>query len=207
MEEGELFRQRIIIVVILLLILGPIFLYVYLERGSEGFIDWFFNGIIGLMFTGFMIMFVLPQFEKLYHKLFKKQTMEVAGTSWAGPAIDLNPEHPLVDRMYYAIYFREDGTFQFTPYLKYDKAMNHHSRHFKPQVQNWMKSDPSITPEQVYAKYKWKQDGNLVQLSFNDGFMIWEGSIDNGVMSGSQRNDNGYEGIFSLEYRLTEGPF
>ena len=73
MEEGELFRQRIIIVVILLLILGPIFLYVYLERGSEGFIDWFFNGIIGLMFTGFMIMFVLPQFEKLYHKLFKKQ--------------------------------------------------------------------------------------------------------------------------------------
>ena len=62
MEEGELFRQRIIIVVILLLILGPIFLYVYLERGSEGFIDWFFNGIIGLMFTGFMIMFVLPIF-------------------------------------------------------------------------------------------------------------------------------------------------
>ena len=72
MEDGELFRLRIIVVVILLLIIGPIFLYVFLERGSEGFIDWFFNGIIGLMFTGFLILFVIPQIEKLYHKLFNK---------------------------------------------------------------------------------------------------------------------------------------
>ena len=140
--------------------------------------------------------------------------MEVAGTSWAGPCIDLNPsENSLVDRMYYAIYFREDGTFQFTYYLEYDEAMNHHSqhfqpqverrfndsRHFQPQVERDMKSDPSITPEQVYAKYKWKQDGNLVQLSFNDGARIWEGSIDNGVMSGSDRNYSDREGTFSLE--------
>ena len=72
MEDGELFRLRIIVVVILLLIIGPIFLYVFLERGSEGFIDWFFNGIIGLMSTGFLILFVIPQIEKLYHKLFNK---------------------------------------------------------------------------------------------------------------------------------------
>ena len=72
MVDGELFRLRIIVVVILLLIIGPIFLYVFLERGSEGFIDWFFNGIIGLMSTGFLILFVIPQIEKLYHKLFNK---------------------------------------------------------------------------------------------------------------------------------------
>lgn len=140
--------------------------------------------------------------------------MEVAGTSWAGPSIDLNPsENSLVDRMHYAIYFREDGTFQWTPYLHAHEAMDHHirhfepqverrlndGRHFKPQVEREMKSDSSITPEQVYAKYKWKQDGNLVQLSFNDGFLLWEGSIDNGVMSGSERNDRGHEGTFSLE--------
>ena len=71
-EENEgwaMFRRAIIVVAILLLILGPIFLYVFLERGSEGFIDWFFNGIIGLMFTGFLILFVIPQIEKLYYKL------------------------------------------------------------------------------------------------------------------------------------------
>tara|TARA_B100001250_G_scaffold380581_1_gene372134 strand:- start:456 stop:710 length:255 start_codon:yes stop_codon:yes gene_type:complete len=78
-EENEgwaMFRRAIIVVAILLLILGPIFLYVFLERGSEGFIDWFFNGIIGLMFTGFLILFVIPQIEKLYHKLhdlFRRQ--------------------------------------------------------------------------------------------------------------------------------------
>ena len=72
MEDGELFRQRIIVVAILLLIIGPILLYVFLERGAEGFTDWFFNGIIGLMSTGFLILFVIPQIEKLYHKVFKK---------------------------------------------------------------------------------------------------------------------------------------
>lgn len=78
-EENEgwaMFRRAIIVVAILLLILGPIFLYVFLERGSEGFIDWFFNGIIGLMFTGFLILFVIPQIEKLYYKLhdlFRRQ--------------------------------------------------------------------------------------------------------------------------------------
>ena len=78
-EENEgwaMFRRAIIVVAILLLILGPIFLYVFLERGSEGFIDWFFNGIIGLMFTGFLILCVIPQIEKLYdklHDLFRRQ--------------------------------------------------------------------------------------------------------------------------------------
>ena len=62
MEDDELFRQRIIIVAILLLIIGPIFLYVYLERGAEDFTDWFFNGIIGLMFTGFIFIFIPTQF-------------------------------------------------------------------------------------------------------------------------------------------------
>ena len=72
MEDYELFRQRIIVLVILLLIIGPIFLYVYLDRGVEGFTDWFFNGIIGLMFTGFIFIFIPTQFGKLYHKLFNK---------------------------------------------------------------------------------------------------------------------------------------
>lgn len=73
-EDGrwEMFRRVIIVLAILLLVLTPIFLYIYLERGSEGFTDWFFNGIIGLMFTGFLVMFVIPQFEKLYHKLYDK---------------------------------------------------------------------------------------------------------------------------------------
>ena len=73
-EDGrwEMFRRVIIVLAILLLILAPIFLYIYLERGSEGFTDWFFNGIIGLMVTGFLVMFVIPQFEKLYHKLYDK---------------------------------------------------------------------------------------------------------------------------------------
>ena len=73
MEDYELFRQRIIVLVILLLIIGPIFLYVYLDRGAEGFTDWFFNGIIGLMFTGFIFIFIPTQFRKLYHKLFKNK--------------------------------------------------------------------------------------------------------------------------------------
>lgn len=73
-EDGrwEMFRRVIIVLAILLLILTPIFLYIYLERGSEGFTDWFFNGITGLMVTGFLVMFVIPQFEKLYHKLYDK---------------------------------------------------------------------------------------------------------------------------------------
>jgi len=73
-EEGwTMFRRAIIIAVILLLILAPFFVYIFLERGPEGFMDWFFNGIIGLMFIGFLNIFVFPQFGKLYHKLFKKQ--------------------------------------------------------------------------------------------------------------------------------------
>ena len=65
-------RPAIIVVTILVSIIASIFLYVYSERGHEGFIDWFFNGIIGLMFTGFMIMFVFPLFEKLYDYLYEK---------------------------------------------------------------------------------------------------------------------------------------
>ena len=79
-EENEgwsKYRPAIIVVTILVLIPASIFLYVYSERGLEGFIDWFFNVMIGLMFTGFMITFVFPLFEKLYdylyEKLFKKQ--------------------------------------------------------------------------------------------------------------------------------------
>ena len=72
MEDDKLFRQRIIVLAILLLIIGPIFLYVYLDRGAEGFTDWFFNGIIGLIFTGFIFIFIPTQFGKLYHKVFKK---------------------------------------------------------------------------------------------------------------------------------------
>jgi len=44
----------------------------FIRKGYEGFIDWFFNGVIGLMFTGFMIMFVFPLFEKLYDYLYEK---------------------------------------------------------------------------------------------------------------------------------------
>ena len=60
-EENEgwsKYRPAIIVVTILVLIPASIFLYVYSERGLEGFIDWFFNVMIGLMFTGFMITFV-----------------------------------------------------------------------------------------------------------------------------------------------------
>ena len=76
-EGWSKYRPAIIVVTTLVLIPASIFLYVYSERGYEGFIDWFSNGIIGLIFTGFMIMFVFPLFEKLYdylyEKLFKKQ--------------------------------------------------------------------------------------------------------------------------------------
>ena len=54
MEENEgwaMFRRTIIIIAILLLILAPIFLYVYLERGLEGAIDFFADRIIGVMFA------------------------------------------------------------------------------------------------------------------------------------------------------------
>ena len=75
MEENEgwaMFRRAIIIVAILLLILAPIFLYVYLERGFEGSIDWFADRIIGVMFAGFLAgAFVM--FDKLSNKLFNKQ--------------------------------------------------------------------------------------------------------------------------------------
>ena len=55
MEENEgwaMFRRVIIILAILLLILAPISLYVYLERGLEGSIDWFADRIIGVMLAG-----------------------------------------------------------------------------------------------------------------------------------------------------------
>ena len=75
MEENEgwaMFRRAIIIVAILLLILAPIFLYVYLERGLEGDIDWFADRIIGVMFAGLLAgAFVL--FDKLSNKLSNKQ--------------------------------------------------------------------------------------------------------------------------------------
>ena len=75
MEENEgwaMFRRAIIIVAILLLILAPIFLYVYLERGLEGSIDWFAERIIGVMFAGLMAgAFVM--FDKLSNKLSNKQ--------------------------------------------------------------------------------------------------------------------------------------
>ena len=75
MEENEgwgMFRRAIIIVAILFLILAPIFLYVYLERGLEGSIDWFADRIIGVMFAGLLAgAFVL--FDKLSNKLSSKK--------------------------------------------------------------------------------------------------------------------------------------
>ena len=57
MEENEgwaMLRRAIIIVAILLLIIAPIFLYVYLQRGLEGSIDWFADRIIGVIFAGLL---------------------------------------------------------------------------------------------------------------------------------------------------------
>ena len=75
MEENEgwaMLRRAIIIVAILLLIIAPIFLYVYLQRGLEGSIDWFADRIIGVMFAGLLVgVFVL--FDKLSNKMFNKQ--------------------------------------------------------------------------------------------------------------------------------------
>ena len=75
MEENEgwgMLRRAIIIVAILLLIIAPIFLYVYLERGLEGAIDWFADRIIGVMFAGLLAgAFVL--FDKLSNILSNKQ--------------------------------------------------------------------------------------------------------------------------------------
>ena len=75
MEENEgwaMFRRAIIIVAILLLILAPIFLYLYLQRGLEGSIDWFADRIIGVMCAGLLAgAFVL--FDKLSNKLSNKQ--------------------------------------------------------------------------------------------------------------------------------------
>ena len=75
MEENEgwaMLRRAIIIVAILLLIIAPIFLYIYLQRGLEGSIDWFADRIIGVMFAGLLAgAFVL--FDKLSNKLFNKQ--------------------------------------------------------------------------------------------------------------------------------------
>ena len=74
MEQNEgwaMFRRTIIIVAILLLFLTPILLYVYLERGLEGTIDWFADRIIGVMFAGLLAgAFLL--FDKLSNKLFNK---------------------------------------------------------------------------------------------------------------------------------------
>ena len=75
MEDNEgwaMFRRAIIIVAILFLILAPIFLYVYLERGLEGSIDWLADRIIGVMFAGLLAgAFVL--FDKLSNKLSSKK--------------------------------------------------------------------------------------------------------------------------------------
>ena len=71
-EGWAMFRRAIIIVAILFLILAPIFLYVYLERGLEGSIDWFADRIIGVMFAGLLAgAFVL--FDKLSNKLSSKK--------------------------------------------------------------------------------------------------------------------------------------
>ena len=71
-EGWEMFRRAIIIVAILLLVLAPIFLYVYLQRGLDGSIDWFADRVIGVVFAGLLAgAFVL--FDKLSNKLFNKQ--------------------------------------------------------------------------------------------------------------------------------------
>ena len=57
----------ITILVIIALIIGSIFLYIYLERGLDGFIDWFADRIIGVIFAGLLVGgFVL--FDKLSNK-------------------------------------------------------------------------------------------------------------------------------------------
>ena len=77
MEENEtwaMFRQMVIVVSVLLLILAPFFLYLYVERGVEGSIDFLAERIIGVMFAGLLVgAFVL--FDKLSNKLSNKQDM------------------------------------------------------------------------------------------------------------------------------------
>jgi hypothetical protein len=57
----------ITIIAIIVLIIGLIFLYIYFERGLDGFIDWFADRIIGVMFAGLLTgAFVL--FDKFSNK-------------------------------------------------------------------------------------------------------------------------------------------
>ena len=68
-EEGDVNRQiQWNVVAILVLFLASIFLYVFLERGLEGSIDWFFDGLCGIMFAGLLVGAL-----SLFKKLFKKQ--------------------------------------------------------------------------------------------------------------------------------------
>ena len=71
MEEDEgwkMYRPAIVIVTILVLIIGSTFLYVFLERGLEGFIDWLADRIIGVMFAG-LLAGAFVMFDKLSNKL------------------------------------------------------------------------------------------------------------------------------------------
>ena len=57
----------ITVIAILALIIGLVFLYIYSERGLVGFIHWFTDRIIGIMFAGLLAgAFVL--FDKLSKK-------------------------------------------------------------------------------------------------------------------------------------------
>ena len=70
MEEDEgwkMYRPAIVIVTILVLIIGSTFLYVFLERGLEGFIDWLADRIIGVMFAG-LLAGAFVMFDKLSNK-------------------------------------------------------------------------------------------------------------------------------------------
>ena len=68
MEEKTVGIWPVITVIAIIgLIIGSIFLYIYLERGLDGFIDWFADRIIGVMFAGLLSgAFVL--FDKLSNK-------------------------------------------------------------------------------------------------------------------------------------------
>ena len=57
----------ITVIAILALIIGLVFLYIYSERGLEGFIDWFADRVIGIMFAGLLVG-ALVLFDKLSKK-------------------------------------------------------------------------------------------------------------------------------------------
>ena len=66
-EKAEKIWSLITVMAIIALIIGLIFFYIYFERGLDGFIDWFADRIIGVMFAGLLVgVFIL--FDKISNK-------------------------------------------------------------------------------------------------------------------------------------------